>query len=194
MNISIFLKGKEFHIVCGEIEDIYSESETRNLADNIPLFIDCVISKIQLNNLENLIYSSGPCSFTSIRIINSIVKAFAISFSKIKFLGVSHFLTYLCALNNKYQNGLIAIPTMRGDYFTTQFSDNKLNKINIKKVSTENSCLNSVTIFEDSTCFSSINLAKTQLLLLNTDIVSLNPQFLNSDFHIEYGFTPENTH
>lgn len=191
MNISLFLKGKEFHITCGKIENIYVENETSNLADNVPLFISDIISKTDINNLENLVYSSGPSSFTSIRIINSIVKAFAISFPKVKFLGLSHFLTYLYVLNDAYSRGVIAIPTMRGDYFTTLFNNKKLNNINIEKIPFKYSQLNDPVIFESSNILPNINMAKAQLLLLNTDFVAFNPRFINTALSINYGFTPE---
>lgn len=191
MNISIFLKDKEFHIVCGDLEDIYIETETKNLADNIPLFISDIISKCSINNLENLIYSSGPCSFTSIRIINSIVKAFAISFPTAKFCGISHFLTYLKVLNETYSKGTIGIPTMRGDYFTSRFNNNKLEKIDIENLSKEYLLNNELIFVENSGLFSNINLAKIQLGLFNTSLFLQNSQFINTDLRINYGFTPE---
>ncbi len=184
MNVSIFLKGKEFHVVYGNLEDIYIETETRNLADNIPLFI----SKYLVDNLENLIYSSGPCSFTAIRIINSIVKAFFIFFLTAKYWGISHFLTYLKVLSEIYSKGTIAIPTMRGDYFTSQFNNNKLENINIKNLQLQN---NGLVFIENSNLFSNINLAKTQMDLLNTPFALLNSHFIDTDLKINYGFTPE---
>ncbi len=191
MNISIFLKDKEFHIVYGNLEDIYIEKESRNLADNIPLFISNIISKYQINNLENLFYSSGPCSFTSIRIINSIVKAFSISFPTAKFWGISHFLTYLKVLIGTYSKGTIAIPTMRGDYFTSQFNNDKLGKINIENLPQKYLQNNDIIFTENPDLFLNINLAKIQLDLSNTSLFFQNSQFINTDLRINYGFTPE---
>lgn len=194
MNISIFLKGREFHVFCENFEKVYIETETRNLADNIPVYISEVISEVSTDNLENLIYSSGPCSFTSIRIINSIVKAFLISFPKLKFIGISHFLTYFYLAKHVYSNGLIAIPTMRGDYFTAHFGGDKLSSINIEKISENNHLCNNPVVFESSDLFLNINLANIQQLLINDNLFTANYQFINTDLRIDYGFTPEYSH
>lgn len=186
MILSIFLKGKEFHIFYGELEKVYTVQETHALADNIPLFISEIMSQSSLDNLEQVIYSSGPCSFTNIRIINSIVKAFRISSPNIKFLGLSHFLTYLSIAHTFSPRGLIAIPTMRVDYFTAKYEKDKLEEIVIQNIEQDYS-----VIFENSKCFENINLAKQQYGLLDSRILISNPQFMNTSLDINYGFTPQ---
>lgn len=189
MIISLFLKGKEFHVFWGNQEYIYTEKESRNLGDNIPSFIGGILKKQPISNLKQLIYSSGPASFTSARIINSVIKGFALSFPETKFIGISNFLTYYYLTNEADSELTIAIPTMRGDYFTAHVKDSKITEMTVASFSGEPT--NNKIVFEDDPRFSGVNLARDQFDLLNTNLIIDNPAFVNTDLRINYGFTPQ---
>lgn len=188
MILSIFIRGKEFYVYTNTgISQIFTVSESRYLADNVVSFLASVLKN---DKLKKVIYSAGPGSFTTVRIINSILKGLYISDSSIEFIGVSNFLTYLSVVSKISNEGTIAIPTMRGDYFTCTYNEQILREQNIQNINEYSS-----NIYEDNNkVFENVNLAKIQNDILNSEFSPLNKKYIYSKIEINYGFTPEYKH
>ena len=185
MILSLFLRNKEFHVSCGEFEHIYKVTESREMADNVPAFLKETMDHIDFSKCSKVIFSSGPASFTTARIMNSLVKGLKISAPNLDFLGISNFLTYLYIASQHNSEGSIALPTMRGDYFYAAFSEKKLSDIEIF------SDLNQNTILDSNEIFDNINMSTIQEKLSDDNIVKMNPNYIQNSLDINYGFTPE---
>lgn len=174
MILSIFLHDNQFHIASEYDAEIYNVTDKRKMADNIMLFIDGFLKNANISDVDKIVFPNGPASFTSIRIINSLVKGLCIAKPDIKHIGVSNFLTYIYVKNKP--SGTVSIPTQRGDFFVADYFDWQIKK----------------TYLSDQNCTISIekNLAKAQIDLLDSDMVAKNSNFITQDFVLDYGFTP----
>ncbi|MDR1390896.1 MAG: hypothetical protein LBI95_00795 [Holosporales bacterium] len=200
--LSIFIKNKEFHIASDEFNDIYEVSESRALADTIPLFIkDVLLKRIshlgnsdfkkgEIIEVDEVVYPSGPASFTTMRIIGAVVKGMSVANPKTKFWGISNFLTLLSISNAFSKKGIIALPTMRGDYFTSEYINDKLSKMQLRDAK----CISNYqgnTYFDNSDIFDNMNLACRQKEIVNSNLSICNSAYIKNTTEIEYGFTPE---
>ncbi|MDR3030995.1 MAG: hypothetical protein LBU35_01255 [Holosporales bacterium] len=191
MILSFFLRLKECHIYTNTFSKIYKITETREVADNILCFIQEAIENNENRDIEKLIFSSGPGSFTSVRIVNSIAKGLYIVNKATKFISVSSFLTYLYSLSTG--EGLIAIPTMRGDFFVAEYYDNILKEFEILSIEDIGKYRKN-TIFEFDEAFNSQNLARNQFKVLSSELAVKNKSLVSDLLHVSYGFTPEYKH
>ena len=190
MTISLFIRNKEFQVSTEGFNDIYKVNESRELADNIPVFLKDFISKIAISNIEKVIYSAGPASFTTIRIINSVLKGLLVSYPNVKFVGVSNFLTYMAISSKISADGIIAIPTMRGDYFTCEYSNKKILTTGLLDTQSIEKYKTSI-FFDNDNIYDDINLSKLQKSILNSDFNIENSNYIKNSLEIDYGFTPE---
>jgi tRNA A37 threonylcarbamoyladenosine modification protein TsaB len=191
MYISIFIRGKEIHISTTEFEKVYSVEENRHLADRSPVFLKDAIMNNADKNIEGIIYSSWPHTFTTSRIITSIVKGMVICDNNIEITGVSSFLVYLALIsaNTHGGDGIISIPTMRGDYFTCEYHDNKLDEMKISSIhDLENTSL--PIYYETDFIFKGQNLASIQKQILNSTISHVNLTYISDKLDIHYSYTP----
>ena len=188
MILSLFIRNKEFHLSGGSFEQLSRIEETRGMADKVPELFKTFINQINFSEIDTVLYSSGPASFTTARIMNSMLKGIKIVRPDIEFVGISHFVTYLSIIAKQHEQGTIAIPTMRGDYFTCRFVDSKLEEMNI---STK---LSNDVILSNNEILANMNLAKQQYSISNTDILKRNMDFVTHDLEIDYGITPKYTH
>lgn len=180
--ISLFIRNKEFHVYNKNFLNIYSVPESRQLSDFIPMFLKDFLARVP--KFDEVIYSSGPGSFTTVRIMNALLKGLFISNPSLKFTGISNFLTYFKAA--PLPPTTIAIPTMRGDYFTCNFKNDKI-------INSQISTLSDPTKFciDSSPFFDNINLASVQYSILNTELSNQNSNYITNFLQINYGFTPE---
>jgi tRNA A37 threonylcarbamoyladenosine modification protein TsaB len=164
---------------------VYEVAERRMMADHVVFFINDAIQKSAGDGIKTLIYQSGPTSFTTHRIINSIVKGFIIANRKLELIAVSSFLTYFLIASKEASNGLLCIPTMRGDHFTCEYKGSVFSAIKVQgdhQITTAASQI----FFEDSSIFNGINLASHQINTMTSKNVDTNkiPE-------INYGHTLE---
>ena len=188
------------HVFSTEKNMIFEVSEPRKIADNIALFIE---NTLPSTPIDEVIFSTGPSSFTTTRVINSVIKGMKIVNPSTKFIGVSTFLTYLSIINKP--NGLIALPTFRGDYFTSEFNNYILSDIEIhdleyvkKYNSILDTCILNTCILDTNILDTSIlnvynyNLAKQQFITSHLDDNSIanNTKFISNELDIGYQITP----
>lgn len=187
MILSLFIRDKEFHICSGDFEQICKIEETKKMADKIPVCFKEFISQIDFRKVGTILYSSGPASFTTARIMNSMLKGIKVTSPDMKFIGVSNFITYLSIVLQKSEQGTIAIPTMRGDYFVCAYLGNKLSEMKLEVTPHEG------TIYSNDKIFNNINLALQQYNIYNHNILLNNKNFVTCNLSINYGITPEYT-
>ena len=186
---SFFINSEYCHVYTSEKSYIYKLSQLNKMADKVPMYI-----KNSLNNYKvtKIIYSSGPLSFTTLRVINSIIKGIKIVNKNIEFIGVSNFLTYLSLTEKNNTEGLIAIPTYRGDYFICTYDFNKkLSDISISSLENFNNVANKLLLTNDiSSLFKNMNLAQQQFKILYNNISFINKEFINTSTEVIYNITP----
>jgi tRNA A37 threonylcarbamoyladenosine modification protein TsaB len=191
MILSYFVRGKEIHISTDGIASVYELSEPRELADKAVVFIKDATAKCSDKNIKKVVYSSGPASFTTLRIINSIAKGMFIAKPSIEFVGISNFLTYVSAAMTKLNaNGLVAIPTMRGDYFTCEYLCDTLQNQQIQDMRSISKYSGHV-LFDNDLIFDNINLALVQESVADSDLGRNNPTYVTQSIKTEYGFSPK---
>ena len=185
MILSLFIRNKEFHVAYGEFAHIYKVNESREMADSVPMLLKEVLDSVAFDECDDVLYSSGPASFTTARIMTSLVKGIAISQPALKFTGISNFLTYLYIALQTKSSGLLAIPTMRGDYFATAYQDDVLEDEIIMSELPKHAVLDNDQMFELA------NFASVQINIINTNIAIINKKYTQNTLDINYGFTPE---
>jgi tRNA A37 threonylcarbamoyladenosine modification protein TsaB len=194
--LSYFLRGNEFHVATGGFSNIYRVLENRAMADNVASFINDALAKSSNEPIKTVIFQSGPASFTSRRIINSVAKGLAIFDKNIDFIGISSFLTYFSIASKVATQGIICIPTMRGDYFACEYDSKTIKKSKILDVASIAKCSISV-YFEENLIFGGGNLAEIQkmasdLMLAKSDSILIdNCHVRRGILNIDYGYTPE---
>lgn len=185
MTLSLFIRNQEFYICFGDVSRIYEPASARNLADSIPVFLADFLEKVDFPSCRKVIFSSGPASFTTSRIMNSVVKGLAVSRPGLEFIGISNFLTYMYIASSSRPSGCLAIPTMRGDYFCVKYCDGQLGNIEIL-----DTLLQSV-ILDNNEVFENINLANIQRAVIDSGVFKTNSSFTTRSLDVDYGFTPE---
>ena len=187
MKLSLFLRGKTCCVATDSDQELLECKDSKSVSDEFVPLIEKILDK----NEENftLIVSSGPSSFTSVRVLNSIAKGILIVKKNAKVISVSSFLPYLYAIKN-CEKGVIAISTMRGDFFCMNFSEKKLSNFRISSL--ENLNKNDDKIFFDNDkYFDGVNFAKIQIDLLDDKSLYLNEILIKNELKIDYGFEPE---
>ena len=187
--LSLFINNEYCHIYTYEHSYIYKLSQLNKMADKVPMYIK---NSLPSYKLSKIIYSAGPLSFTTLRVINSIIKGIKIVNKETEFVGVSNFLTYLSLIDTNNTEGLIAIPTYRGDYFICNYnSDMKLSEISICNLDYFNNVVYKLILTNDiSIIFKNMNLAQQQFKILYNDISIINKEFINNSTKIIYNITP----
>lgn len=187
--LSLFINNGYFHIYTYEHSYIYKLSQLNKMADKVPMYIK---NSLPSYKLKKIIYSSGPLSFTTLRVVNSIIKGIKIVNKDTEFIGVSNFLTYLSLIETNNTEGLIAIPTYRGDYFICTYnSDKKLSEISICNLDYFNNVAYKLILTNDiDILFKNMNLAQQQFKILYNDISIINKEFINNSTEIIYNITP----
>ncbi len=189
-NIFSFFINNEFcYIYTNDNSYTYKLSQLNKMADKVTMYIK---NSLPNYKLEKIIYSAGPLSFTTLRVINSIIKGIKIVNNNTEFIGVSNFLTYLSIIANNNNEGLIAIPTYRGDYFICTYDVyNKLSEVSISNLDYFNNVVYKTILTSDiSNLFKNINLAQQQFKILYSNISIINKKFINYSTDVIYNITP----
>lgn len=168
---------------------IYTLSQLNKMADKVPMYVKDSLPSCKI---DKVIYSAGPLSFTTLRVVNSIIKGIKIVNKNIEFVGVSNFLTYLSIINTNNSEGLIAIPTYRGDYFICTYDSNKkLSEISICNLEDFNNVAYKTILTNDiSILFKNMNLAQQQFKILYNNISFINKEFITDSTEVIYNITP----
>ncbi|GHT88628.1 hypothetical protein FACS1894113_1500 [Alphaproteobacteria bacterium] len=185
MIFSFFINDKECHIYTEKFSNIYKVDETRKMADNVMSFFSDALKKINGLSIKKLIFSSGPSSFTTTRISNSIAKGMKIAKDDLSITSVSSFLTYFSLSNAS--RGTFAIPTNCGDYYCATLSNLIISK---RKIQTNNS-LNKLENVHHAEKFSQENLAFFQLLSSQSELAKTNRHLITETLDQHYEFTPK---
>jgi tRNA A37 threonylcarbamoyladenosine modification protein TsaB len=193
MILSIFIHSKELHVASREFANVYTVSESRELADMVVPFLGKFLSNHKNHEIKSVIYSIGPGSFTTVRIINSIVRGLRVTVPSCNFVGISNFLTYLSVFSLRSTHGIIAIPTMRGDYFTTEYLDCILQSQQILNIENIN-LYTGDKYYVDNYDFKEINLAQNQEQVLSSGLEKKNTTYIKRLLSVDYGFTPQYNH
>ncbi|MDR1488659.1 MAG: hypothetical protein LBI26_02885 [Holosporales bacterium] len=159
MILSIFIRGTNCYIA-NESEEVRTQCDSiQNVSEDLIVFMQNFLEKFSSKIIEKLVISSGPSSFTSMRVLNSIAKAFGLSLRNVKLVFISSFRTYLFSLPPSIRSGTIAISTMREDFFCMDFLNKELLNYRISPFIKEVS-----DFFRDSDpIFDRANLASVQL-------------------------------
>ncbi len=191
MKLSICLRGKICYAATSSENALVHESENlRSVSDDIVPFIRDVIDGKE-GEISELIVSAGPGSFTSIRVLNSIARGILITKPSISVVSVSNFLPYLMILRqHKKDDGIIAIPTMRGDFFCMDFLDDSIYNYRVCDEDVLQDTYQNV-YFDDSEIFNSHNFAGVQLEILGSNIANINKNLIHNNLDVVYGFDPE---
>ena len=181
MIISLFIREKEFHISNGKVNKIYAVDERCGLADMIPSAFSDYSSNIDLKSMNTLIYSNGPDTFTTLRIMTSLIKGIKIVSPDIQLISMPNFLTYKTIASEYYLSGSIAIPTQRGDYFVCDYTSEGESEIQI------HTTLNPSVLLITDRIFDNINLALLQYNHYINTRTKENTRTTETHFRIQYG-------
>ncbi len=145
-----------------------------------------LLTQIITDKFDTLIFSSGPESFTTMRVIGSVVKGIKLCYPNIEIIAISTFLSLFSIISLNQQNGSIAINTRRGDFYCMDFHELRLYN---KRIINSNFKRNTVFIDAELTR-NKINLAEQQIKLLNTEKFIQNQQLIQHFTNIDYGTNP----
>lgn len=159
---------------------IYKVSEQHKIADLTPLFLGN-----EFRNLDKVIFPLEPLSFTTVRVVNSVVKALKIVYPATCFIGISNFLTYFHAVNENCD--AIAINSYRGDFYYRSITDGKFSQQAIATMD-ELKHKYKKPIFDVDLLRDDTNLAFVQYSALYSSYA--DKEFIREGTEIEYVYTP----
>jgi tRNA threonylcarbamoyl adenosine modification protein YeaZ len=104
-------------------------------SESIMTMIDEVLHRenLTLNSLKGIIISTGPGSFTGLRVGMAVAKGLAVSL-KIPLLGISIFNAVVERIYANYKETAVVIPSRREEYYLGFISDYHFNEKGIKVV------------------------------------------------------------
>lgn len=159
---------------------VYKVYEQHKIADLTPLFLGN-----EFYNLDKVIFPLEPLSFTTVRVVNSVVKALKIVYPTTRFIGVSNFLTYFHVVNGSCD--AIAINSYRGDFYYRSIANGKFSK---QAVATMDELKHKYkkTIFDVDLLQADTNLAFVQYSALYNSHAT--KEFIHEGIEVEYTYTP----
>ena len=186
MILSIFIRDKELHISTPDFARIQKVSRTCAMAETIAGLFGEVMLRQRINDISEIIYSSGPASYTTTRIMTSVIKGFQVVKPEITPAGILTFSTYLSMLPED-KEGFIAIPSMRGVYYVAKFERHKILSIN------EFKDLPPKTYSIDDEIFQAENLAIRQYKTYKNQILNQGNSLVKNDFFLTNFFYEQNS-
>ncbi|MDR3224529.1 MAG: hypothetical protein LBT03_03095 [Holosporales bacterium] len=184
MKLSYFIKNKEIHVFTDSgFSNIYYLNVSRETSDKIVPCIKEAIGKRSFDEITNIVYQTGPLTFTTARIIFALGKGITLSNPTIKFTGISSFLTYTTIATSKSITGTIAISTMCGSFYKNSYANGILTNENYSDI-------HEPIYYEDDEIFQNINLAQIQTEILNSTIALQNQKYICQGINVLYTTSP----
>lgn len=176
MRLSIFMSYNE----CFAATDGMRLARTCDANNKASEVLVSMLELLIASKVTHIFFPSGPHSFTSTRIIHSIVSGLKIVNPNMKLTAVSCFLTYAAALkrNDPYT---IAISTRKGDFYCMDCIDGILQNYRV--------AVPDGVVFYDSAEFYA-NLASLQLNIQNNSLFEKNKELVTDSTDINYSATP----
>ena len=174
MILSIFIRDTEFHISTEDKCEIYRIPEKHMMVDKIPYHLQEFISKINIETINTILYPSCLCSFTTSRIIDSIIKGLQISIHNLKLVMIIEFMPYINIIKEYKPSGCLATRTARNSYIICKY-----NKDSITCVSEYNCILGDIIFCEDKV-FAESNFATEQIKAYRNCSVEFSPFIYNN--------------
>lgn len=161
---------------------IYKVSEQHKIADLIPFFLSS-----ELQNVNKVVFPLGPLSFTTVRIVNSVIKALKIAHPNTKFIGVSNFLTFFYVVHGNCD--VIAINSYRGDFYYRSVINAVFSKQSVGSMD-EIKQIYKNPVFDTDLLLSGNNLAFAQYATLYERYSCNNRFLIRETTDVEYATTP----
>ena len=188
--LSFFLCNNCCHIFSPNTSRMHALSDAYKIADVAPLLLS---DEIRNKNITKVIYSAGVLTFTTQRIVNSIIKALKLVNPNVRFISVSNFLTYFHA--NKDCKA-IAINSYCGSFYYREVIDGKLSGQSTDSLENLESKYKNVIIDADL-LNNNVNLAYMQYVALCDyfngeipNIINDKDGLIKESVDIEYSSTP----
>ena len=178
--LSFFIISNCCHVYSENKLRIHKIAEPHRIADLIPLFLST-----ELQSIDKVVFPLGPLSFTTVRIVSSIVKALNIVYPNAKFIGVSNFLTFFYAVRKNCD--VIAINSYRGDFHYRSVTNDTFSEQAVG-VADEIRQAYKNPLFDTDLLSSDTNLAFAQYASLYAGCT--NEELIRETTDIEYAFTP----
>ncbi len=185
--LSLFICGPLCSVSCQMFNKQIICSELRHTSEVMVSLLEEAINSS--NGFYECYFSEGPGSFTSVRVIGSIVKGIYLSDNDKKFTAISSFLTLLACIPSDVSNGTIAINTMRGDFYCMDFIGNRL--LNYRVVGKQVLCHLSNVFYDIDLLSSSYNVAQLQYALVGSIKYTNNLSLVSNIMRCDYGITPQ---
>ncbi|MDR2074767.1 MAG: hypothetical protein LBP31_00930 [Holosporales bacterium] len=176
--LSIFVNGHKYFVSSKKCAEKILGSEN----------VISVIQKIMSKNEDEIIFSSGPDTFTSMRAIGSIMKGMSLCAPQMTFLSISNFLTLFSLVPNDVTFGTIAINTMRGDFYCMSFTGMLLNNYRLIREEELNSN-DDYVLYNNK--IENKNLATVQIEMLKSEKFNANVRLVSKSTEINYGIIPQ---
>jgi tRNA A37 threonylcarbamoyladenosine modification protein TsaB len=175
--LSIFVNGHKYFVATEKYEEGIWGAEK----------IIPVLEKTITKEEGKIVFSSGPDTFTSIRVIGSIVKGISLCAPQMTFLAVSNFLTLFSLVPKNINSGGISIDTMRGDFYGMDFTGVLLTNYRLlrKEEWREN---DSYVLYNNE--IDDRNLAVAQVKMLDSAKFKANQHLVSKSLKINYGTIP----
>jgi tRNA A37 threonylcarbamoyladenosine modification protein TsaB len=186
--LAIFLNGKKCYAATRQTEKTIECGSVRTVSD---VLVPMLSEFHEISEVNRVIFPVGPGSFTSIRVVLSVIKGFSIAgASRISLSPVSSFLPFFLALPESVKTGTLAISTGRGDYFCSRFD--------AFIIENQFSIISSISEIEDifldsDEIFSNVNLAGVMLRNIDSPRAIANTRNATSLDEPVYGFSPDYT-
>ncbi len=188
--LSFFLCHNCCHIFSPYISRMHVLADAYKIADIAPLLLS---DEIRKTNIIEVVYSAGVLTFTTQRIVTSIVKALNVVHPKARFISVSNFLTYFYI---KKSCDAIVINSYCGNFFYREVIDGKLSEQSSDLLETLKSKYKNI-VMDSDILNNDTNLAYMQYVALCNyfngeipDVINDEKGLIKETIEIEYSSTP----
>jgi tRNA A37 threonylcarbamoyladenosine modification protein TsaB len=189
MIVSLFLSSTKYSLAVDDLTYTIEILAPRNTSSEVIQSLADLFAKRNVKNVKEIIYSSGPGSFTSLRVAASIASGLSLVFKNAKMFAMPTFLPYAYILHKKDITGTIAIDSRIGTYHIIDYKGRTLKNYTIINKTTALEQEN--IFFEDDSVFAEVDFSIIQIELLNSDFYTANNKFVKQGLQLSYGSTPK---